>query len=58
MFLHKHHESLLLNDYLIFIPPENENELKNIFFKFQMIVENRSQENLNWADLDISVIMT
>lgn len=28
MFLHKHHESLLLNDYLIFIPPENENELK------------------------------
>lgn len=55
MFLHKHHESLLLNDYLIFIPPENENELKNFFFKFQMIVENRSQENLNWADLDISV---
>lgn len=57
MFLHKHHESLLLNDYLIFIPPENENELK-FFFKFHMIVENRSQENLNWADLDISVIMT
>lgn len=47
MFLYKHHESLLLNDYLIFIPPENENELKNFFFKFQMIVENRSQENLN-----------
>lgn len=46
MFLHKHHESLLLNDYLIFIPPENEKKLK-FFFKFHMIVENRSQENLN-----------
>lgn len=34
MFLHKHHESLLLNDYLIFIPPENENDrVEEVFFK-------------------------